>query len=137
MGQARGAVPKIPFLQIGYFWTSILVQNGDAAVSVSHDRPFCLLVPMKLPNAVSAEPHVDARDRRRNFEVIRVNLSRPTTVLDTLGSKIEGSPKLRHAIDVGWRRILECRLVACKARVLGPRVGYAVGSVTLTAPSAG
>jgi hypothetical protein len=92
---------------------------------------------MKLPNAVSAEPHVDARDRRRNFEVIRVNLSRPTTVLDTLGSKIEGSPKLRHAIDVGWRRILECRLVACKARVLGPRVGYAVGSVTLTAPSAG
>src|ERR1700744_5778078 len=122
MGQARREVPQIPFLQISDFRTSILVQNGDAAVSISHDRPFGLLVPMKLSDAVWPEPHVDASDRRGDFEVIRGNLPRPTAVLDSLGSKIEGSPKLRHAVDVGWRRVSECSLVACKVWVLRSRV---------------
>jgi hypothetical protein len=44
---------------------------------------------MKLSHAAWAEPHVDACDRRRNFEVIIGNLPRPTAVLNSLGSKIE------------------------------------------------
>jgi hypothetical protein len=44
---------------------------------------------MKLTNAAGAEPHVDAGDRRRDFEVVLGDLPRPTTVLDSLGSKIE------------------------------------------------
>src|SRR5208283_6082032 len=107
MRQAGGEVPQIAFCHICDLWASVLVYNGDAAVSVSHDRPFRLLVPVKLPNSVWAEPHVDARDRRRNFEVIRGNLPRPAAVLDSLGSKIERGPKLRHAVDVGRRRVLE------------------------------
>ena len=80
---------EIPLLHIGHLWTSALVQNCHAAVAVSHDRPFRLLVPMKLSHAAWAEPHVDACDRRRNFEVIIGNLPRPTAVLNSLGSKIE------------------------------------------------
>ena len=99
-----------------------LVDDGDAAGSGSHDRPFRLLVPMKLSNAVRAEPHVDACDRLGNREAIHANLPRPTAVLDSLGRKIEGGPKLRHAVDVGRRRVLEGGLVACKARVLRPWV---------------
>src|ERR1700719_1714133 len=123
MRQARREVPEISFLHIGYFWASILVQNGHAAVAISHDRPFRLLVPMKLTNAAWAEAHVDARDRCRNFEIILGDLPRPTAVLDSLGSKIERSPKLRHAIDVGCRRVKESGLVACKGWVLRPGVG--------------
>ena len=48
MGKARREVPEITLLHIGHLWTSILVQNCHAAVAVSHDRPFRLLVPMKL-----------------------------------------------------------------------------------------
>src|ERR1700727_1401171 len=122
MGQARREVPQTAFRHILDLWTSKLVENGDAADSGSHDRPFRLLVPMKLSNAVWAEPHVDARDRRGDLEVIHGNLPRPTAVLDSLGRKIEGSPKLRHAIDIGRRRVLAGGLVACKARVLRPWV---------------
>jgi hypothetical protein len=44
---------------------------------------------MKLTNAARPEPHVDACDRRRNFEVVLGDLPGPTAVLDSLGSKIE------------------------------------------------
>ena len=89
MRQACREVPKISLLHIGHFRTSILVQNCHAAVPVSNNRPFRLLVPMKLTNAAWAEAHVDTRDRRRNLEVILGNLPRPTAVLESLGSKIE------------------------------------------------
>ena len=89
MGQACREVPEISLLHIGHLRTSTLVQNCHAAVAVSHDRPFRLLVPMKLSHAAWAEAHVDPRDRRRNFEVVLGNLPRPTAVLDSLGSKIE------------------------------------------------
>src|ERR1700757_4009790 len=123
MRQACREVPKIALLHVGHLWTSILVQNCHAAVSVSHDGPFCLLVPVKLTNAPWAEAHVDARNRRRDFKVILSNLPRPTAVLDTLGSKIERSPILRHAVDVGRRWVEESGLVAGEVLVLRPGVG--------------
>src|SRR6266853_2679464 len=121
MRQACREVPKIALLHVGHLWTSLLVQNCHAAVSVSHDGPFCLLVP--LTNAPWAEAHVDARNRRRDFKIILGNLPRPPTVLDTLGSKIERSPILRHAVDVGCRRVEEDGLVVGKVWVLRPGVG--------------
>jgi hypothetical protein len=44
---------------------------------------------MQFTNAAWTEPHVDAGDCRRDFEVILGNLPRPAAVLDSLGRKIE------------------------------------------------
>ena len=76
MGKTRREVPQTAFRHIGDLRASKLVENGDAADAGSHDRPFRLLVPMKLSNAIRTEPHVHACDRRRNFEVRRRRLRR-------------------------------------------------------------
>jgi hypothetical protein len=78
--------------------------------------------PMKLTNAARTKAHVNGGDGRRNLEVILGHLPPPTAVLDSLGGEIERRPVLRHAVDVGWRRIEESRLVVGKVRVLRPRV---------------
>ena len=81
-------------------------------------KPLCrsgfldyIRVPMKLTNAARTKAHVDGGDGRWKREVILGHLPPPTAVLNSLRSKVERRPVLRHAVDVGWRRYEECRLV--------------------------
>ena len=53
------------------------------------------------------------------------------------GSKIERRPELRHAVDVGRRRVEERGLVAGKAGVLRPRVGERLGVGDVDRPLSG
>jgi hypothetical protein len=77
---------------------------------------------MKLSNAAGAKAHIHAGNGRRDLKVVLGDLPRPSAVLDALGNKIERSPKLRHAVDVGCRRVQESWLVAGKVWVLRPRI---------------
>ena len=131
MGQARREIPEIAFLHVGHLRTAHRVQNRHPAVAVGHHRPFGLLVPMKLANAAWPEAHVDAGDRRRDLEVILRDLARPTAILDSLGRKIERGPVLRHAVDVGCRRIKEGGLVSGEALILraGIRQRLRIGDI--------
>jgi hypothetical protein len=63
MRQARRKVPQIALFRVRNRWAPLLVFDRDAAVAVSHHRPFRLLVPMEFASAARPEAHVHARDR--------------------------------------------------------------------------
>ena len=123
MRQARGKVPQIALLHVRNRWAPLLVYDRDAAVVVSHHRPFRLLVPMEFANAAHPEAHVHARDRSRDREIIPSDLAGPTAILNALGSKVEGGPELRHPVDISRWRIKKGRHVIGERRVLRPGVG--------------
>ena len=94
-------------------------------------------MPVEFANAARAQAHVNARDGRRDMEVVPGDLPGPAAVLDAFGRKAERSPELRHAVDVGGRRVEETGLMASKSGSCGPGSVNASGLVTLTAPSGG
>src|SRR4029079_14296046 len=89
MGQTCRKIQKIALLHIGHLRTTILVENCHTAVAVRHDRPFGLLMTMQFANPPRSKPHVYARDRGRDFEIVRSDLPRPAAVLDALRRKVE------------------------------------------------
>jgi hypothetical protein len=78
---------------------------------------------VELANATRAEAHVDARDRRRDLEVVLGDLPCPAAVLNSFGRKIERSPELRHAVDIGRRGVEETGLIAGKSGILRSGIG--------------
>src|SRR6202051_4559198 len=93
-------IPKITRLDVLHRCASQLVEDGDAAVAVRHDRPFSLLVPVHFTNAAGGQAHVHAGNRRRDLEIRLRDLAGPAAVLDALGGDVERVPEHRHAADI-------------------------------------
>src|SRR5271155_3424873 len=99
-GRPGGKVPEIAFLHVTDRRATMSVKDRDAAISVSHDCPLGLLMPMQLPDSASGKPHVHGGYLGRDREVGLRHLPRSAAVLDALWREIERRPELRHAADI-------------------------------------
>src|SRR5207244_2400191 len=77
MRKAGREEPYVTLVHIGDIGMPGWVEDGDAARSVRHERPFRKDMPMQLAHTACRQPHVDARDGLRDLEVGLRYLPRP------------------------------------------------------------
>ena len=104
MRNAGRKIPEIARRNIFHITRSVVIDGGQTAGSVEHQRPLIGGVPVKLPDAARRQPHIDAGNLGRDRECLHIDLPRPAAVLNTPVRRREGIPECRREAAIGRRR---------------------------------
>ena len=60
MGVAGREIPNVSLFHVGDIRLAHGIEDSDAAVAISHERPLGRLVPVQFAKTPGAQPHIDA-----------------------------------------------------------------------------
>src|ERR1700722_14154901 len=125
MGNAAGEIPKIADADLVNKVTALGVDRGDTGRPIQHIGPFRLLMPMKLTDAPGVKPHVHTRDRLRNSQLPRGDLSRPAAARLPHMRVREGESEIGQGSGIGRRRVEEVWILSLARHVAWDGIGAA------------
>ena len=97
-------IPEISFFHVGHEAAAVGINRGDPRVSVEHDGPLAGRVPVQFADAACGEPHIHARDRRRDRQFAHRYLARPAAGVQPFVRQRERVLERLHAASVRARR---------------------------------
>src|SRR5712691_10874783 len=114
--------PEVALTHVADKASALLIDSRDARVTVQHNRPFRLDMPVQLTDATGSQSHLYARHCLRNRQLPHSNLPRPSTVLHPLARQREGILKRSHGSVVRLRGPYRIWILSFQGRVLRPRI---------------
>src|SRR5712692_10334650 len=82
--------PEVAFTDVADKASALLIDSCDARVTVQHNRPLRLDMPVQLTDATRGQPHFHARHCLRYGQLPHSNLPRPSSALDPLARQRAG-----------------------------------------------
>src|SRR5229473_5799885 len=114
--------PKVALTHVADKAAALLIDSCDARVTVQHNRPLRLDMPVQLTDATGGQSHLHARHCLRYRQLPHSDLPGPSTTLDTFARQREGILKRSHGSVVRLRGPHRIRILAFQGWVLRPRI---------------
>src|SRR6266849_5178191 len=104
--------PEVALTHVADKASALLIDSRDARVTVQHNRPLRLDMPVQLTDATGGQSHLHARHCLRNRQLPHSNLPRPSTALDPFARQREGILERSYGSVVRLRGPHRIRILA-------------------------